>query len=213
MTNSAAAIRSIGHDFPVTDLENVAWNLADAITISTYWNGSNAPRGRSFEARLLWSRAFMYVRFDCEQEGPLIVSDQPDATKKTVELWERDVCEIFVAPDTTDLNRYFEFEVAPTGEWLDLGIVAGPDGRETDWDYSSGMRSAARIDHDLVLLALQVPWKAFGRVPESGDIWAGNLFRCVGTGPDRGYLAWHPTMTDQPNFHVPRRFGSLRFVN
>jgi alpha-galactosidase len=56
-----------------------------------------------------------------------------------------------------------------------------------------------------------VGWEAFGKKPKTGDVWLGNLFRCVGTGISRGYLAWQPTLTDQPNFHVPQVFGSLNF--
>ncbi|MGH9959146.1 MAG: carbohydrate-binding family 9-like protein [Pyrinomonadaceae bacterium] len=37
------------------------------------------------------------------------------------------------------------------------------------------------------------------------------MFRCVGTGKDRGYLAWQPTRTEQPNFHIPKVFGWLIF--
>jgi hypothetical protein len=61
-------------------------------------------------------------------------------------------------------------------------------------------------------MALKVPWSAFGRKPRPGDVWLGNLFRCVGKDPNRGYLAWSPTLTKVPNFHVPERFGEFVFV-
>ena len=31
--------------------------------------------------------------------------------------------------------------------------------------------------------------------------------------PTRGYLAWRPTLTKSPNFHVPSKFGNFRFVS
>jgi hypothetical protein len=34
------------------------------------------------------------------------------------------------------------------------------------------------------------------------------LYRMEGKGP-RLYLAWSPTRTDKPNFHVPAAFGTL----
>jgi hypothetical protein len=58
---------------------------------------------------------------------------------------------------------------------------------------------------------MKVPWTAFGKKPESGDVWLGNLFRQVGSGETRGYLAWSPTMTRTPNFHVPEKFGEFVF--
>jgi hypothetical protein len=39
-----------------------------------------------------------------------------------------------------------------------------------------------------------------------------NLCRCVGEDPDRGYLAWRPTHTAEPNFHVPTAFGTIVFT-
>lgn len=212
MNDRTAIIQYIETDFRVVDLDNEIWRRAKAVTVSTYWNGLAAPDDRSVEARLLWSDSSLYVRFDAVQSEPHVISETPDVTAKTIGLWERDVCEIFVAPDAGDRNRYFEFEIAPTGEWLDLGINVLSDKRETDSDYSSGLEAAARIDDDKVVMALRIPWAAFGAVPLAGGEWAGNLFRCVGSGVARGYLAWQPTLTDRPNFHVPDRFGSFTFV-
>ena len=131
---------------------------------------------------------------------------------KTKGLWDRDVCEIFVAPDRREPRKYFEFEIAPNGEWIDLGIYQKLDERITDWDYNSGMQSAARIEENKITMAIKVEWKAFGKTPKAGDIWRGNLFRCVGAGENRGYLAWSPTETPQPAFHVPEKFGEFEFA-
>ncbi|MBK9214460.1 MAG: hypothetical protein IPM59_02485 [Chloracidobacterium sp.] len=97
----------------------------------------------------------MYVRFDAVQGEPLAVSPKPDLSKKVVGLWDRDVCEIFIAPDKNDANKYFEFEIAPTGEWIDLGIEVTPNGRKTDLEYRSGMTSAARIEKGRVVMAIK----------------------------------------------------------
>jgi alpha-galactosidase len=73
------------------------------------------------------------------------------------------------------------------------------------------MESAARIEKGKVVMAMKIPWTAFGVTPKAGDVWLGNLFRCVGKDPTRGYLAWSPTMTANPNFHVPEKFGEFVF--
>lgn len=199
-------------EISISDLNDTAWKNASQVSITSYWSCRSAPQGRAFEARLLWSDKALYVRFDASQSEPLVVSDKPDLTKKTVGLWERDVCEIFIAPDASQRNKYFEFEIAPTGEWIDLAIEYASQGRKTDLKYSSGMTSAARIEKDRVVMAIKIPWEAFGARPKAGDIWLGNLFRCVGKGPTRGYLAWQPTNTVKPNFHVPEKFGEFHFV-
>ncbi|MGQ0540778.1 MAG: carbohydrate-binding family 9-like protein [Blastocatellia bacterium] len=199
-------------DFPVSELANKSWEKADTMTIDKYWSGKTAPAGRHFEADLLWSDTALYVRFVANQSEPLVVSDRPNLKSKMLGLWDRDVCEIFIAPNTSEPRKYFEFEVAPNGEWIDLAIDLTSGKRDTDWDYVSGMESAAKIEKDRVVMAVKIPWNAFGKTPKAGDVWLGNLFRCIGKDPDRGYLAWQPTMTEVPSFHVPEKFGEFVFT-
>jgi hypothetical protein len=166
---------------------------------------------RHAEARICWSDEALHVRFVGKQQEPLMVADHPNTDKKTIGLWDRDVCEIFLAPDPSKPWRYFEFEAAPNGEWIDLGIEVRPDGRETDWDYASGFTTAAKIEGERLLVGMRIPWSESLPKPRRGDVWRVNVFRCVGPEAPERYLAWQPTRTPEPNFHVPEVFGVLRF--
>jgi hypothetical protein len=210
LTDIVEALRA-GREVAAGDFENPAWARARAAHIARYWSGEEAPAGRRAEARVVWDSEGLAVRFDCRQAEPLVVSGAPRLDRKTMELWDRDVCELFITPEAGPVKHYFEFEVAPTGEWVDLALTALPDGRETDWDFRSGMTAAARVRDGSVTSALRVPWKAFPRTPRAGERWRCNLFRCVGRDPDRGYLAWQPTHTPEPAFHVPEKFGWMVF--
>lgn len=210
ITNVVEAARA-GADVAAGDFEHEAWAGARPVQLARYWSGEEAPPGRRAEARVLWCERALAVRFDCRQEEPPVVSAAPRLDRKTVGLWERDVCEIFVAPDPSAPERYYEFEAAPTGEWLDLAITLRPRGRETDWHYRSGMTAAARLEGPALTVGMRVPWRAFGTAPAAGQRWRVNLFRCVGAHPHRGYLAWQPTRTPEPSFHVPEKFGWLKF--
>jgi hypothetical protein len=206
-------IPQIETDFSIDDFYNANWKKAVEISIEKYWSGDDAPIGRYAKARILWTKSALYVRFEANQKEPLIVNKTPEIKSKTVGLWDRDVCEIFVAPDFYKPEKYFEFEIAPTGEWVDLAIEIFPnEKRETHLDYNSGMKSAAKIEKEKILSAIKIGWKAFGKTPKQNDVWKGNLFRCVGAGNTRGYLAWQPTKTAQPNFHAPRAFGEFKFA-
>lgn len=205
-------IYRVNTDFPASDHENECWGLAEPAIVSTNWDGSVAEAGRHFGASALWSDTAVYFRFFANQKEPLVVAPNPKIDSKTPGLWERDVCEVFIAPDTQHLKQYYEFEVAPTGEWLDLAIDSTGGERITNWEYQSGMEVAARIEEQSPTMAMKIPWEAFGTKPNEGDVWRGNIFRCVGKEPNRGYLAWQPTLTDKPNFHVPEKFGKFAFV-
>ncbi len=205
-------IAHIKKDFLIYEIDKKEWKQAKEIVVDKYWSGENAPVGRQFKAKLLWSDTALYVRFEANQAEPLIVSDKPNLMSKTKGLWDRDVCEIFLVPRKEDFRHYYEFEIAPNGEWIDLGIYQMPDKRETDWDYSSGMQSKSVIGKDKITMAVKIEWKAFGKTPKIGDVWLGNIFRCIGKGETRGYLAWSPTMTKEASFHVPEKFGAFEFV-
>ena len=203
----------IDKEIDLASLNDPQWKKAGEVRIDRYWSGKPAPSGRGFRARLLWSNTAIYVRFEMDQTEPLVVSAHPDTANKTVGLWERDVGEIFIAPDRASPNKYFEFEVAPSGEWIDLRIEVTQKERLTDLEYRSGMTAAARIETGKVLMGMKIPFTAFRKTPKAGDVWLGNIFRCVGLDPNRGYLAWRPTLTKTPNFHVPESFGRLIFDN
>lgn len=205
-------IKRIDADLDVTALFDNAWSSADEVLIDRYWSGGEAPQGRHFRTRALWSDAALHVRFEANRAERIIVSDWPDVSQKTFGLWERDVCEIFIAPARSEPRLYFEFEVAPTGEWLDVAIDLTSGTRTSDWAYASDMNTAAKVELEHIMMAMRIPWTAFGKAPAAGDVWLGNLYRCVGEGPERGYLSWQRTMTPTPDFHVPESFSEFQFV-
>src|SRR3981081_4321239 len=105
-------------DLPVRTFDHPEWNKAQPVEIDRYWSGESAPAGRHCEAGILWSSKALHLRLVGRQAEPLVVSATPQTAKKTMGLWDRDVCEIFIAPDPNVVERYLEFEVAPTGERL-----------------------------------------------------------------------------------------------
>lgn len=210
--NDIIEARQITTDLNVADLESAEWARAQPIQISRYWSGDPAPESRHAEARILWSSQALHVRFVCHQSEPLIVNDRPQQEERTIGLWDRDVCEIFIAPDPAVIERYFEFEAAPTGEWIDIAIHWTPEKRDSDSAFASQMTTAARVETERVTIAMRIPWSEWIPEPQPDQRWRVNLFRCVGKDPDRGYLAWQSTKTPKPNFHVPQAFGWLVFV-
>ena len=210
MTKPVVIVNFIGEDFSASDLDNLAWSVAAPVTIDRQWNGELAAEHRWTDVHCLWSASALYVRFDARQGEPLFLNENPQTSAKTMELWEHDVCELFLAPDREEPRFYAEFEIAPTGEWLDLTVDWRKD-EPRDWEYNSGMDAFSRIESEMVIMVMKIPWAPFGGQPTAGDTWLGNFYRAVGSGETRGYLAWSPTMTDTPQFHVPEKFGEFVF--
>ena len=194
-----------------SDLQNELWESCPAVQITHYWSGELAPSSRFADVRLCWNEEALMVRFVGEQREPLNISEKPIVDRKTLGIWDRDVCEIFLAPDSAHPEKYFEFEAAPSGEWVDLGIAITSSGRQTEWDYESGMKTAVRVKPKQIVVGMTIPWSDRIPKPEAGDEWRANLFRCVGSDEATRYMAWRPTYTAEPNFHIPNAFGLLRF--
>lgn len=192
--------------------DHAAWHLAAPVTIDALWNGTPAPAALGTTARLCWTAHGLWVGFDCTYVE-LDVDAEPDTAVERVGLWDRDVCEIFVrSAREPHAGSYKEFEVAPTAQWCDLAIHQPRV--DVDWRWQSGMRTAAAIDAAAARFraVMQIPFAAFGGVPEAGDRWHANLFRIARAGGKRHYLAWAPTDTPAPDFHVPARFVPLVFA-
>ena len=89
------------------------WNGIKAVAVCNYWSGTEAPKPRHFETRLLWSDRYIHVLFESQTSEELLVAVAPDLNKKTIGLWNGDVVEIFIAPDKDEPRKYFEFEAGP----------------------------------------------------------------------------------------------------
>ncbi|MGH9915952.1 MAG: carbohydrate-binding family 9-like protein, partial [Pyrinomonadaceae bacterium] len=169
-------------DLQASDFNATEWNVAHPVQITKYWSGIEAPAGRHTEARIIWTDHALLVRFNCCQAEPFIISENPVLNTKTIGLWDRDTCEMFVATGQQSPGHYYEFEVSPVGEWLDLQLRLTEEGRETDLVYTSGMTAAAQIISEKeAVIAMRIPWEAFALRPRMGDVWRINLCRCIGT--------------------------------
>jgi len=166
------------------------------------------------EVRGFWTDSHLYLFFICPYRSLNVFRPtQPDAPRRG--LWDRDVVEVFLGDDWRNIRHYREFEVAPTGDWIDLAIdLDRPDG---DRGWRSGWKTAARIDEHAKIwyAATQVPLRSITEAQVTpGTRWRANLYRIDGDGPDpqRRFMCWQPTcvVNRDPN-HVPEHFGTLVF--
>jgi alpha-galactosidase len=104
---------------------------------------------------------------------------------------------------------YQEFEVSPNGLWIDLKISHG----EKEEMHSRLRRRVALDQAAKVWTAeLAIPMKSLTPDFDPKKGWRVNFYRVEGKSEPRFYAAWSPTMTPQPNFHVPAAFGHLVFL-
>ncbi|MBV9301170.1 MAG: carbohydrate-binding family 9-like protein [Acidobacteriaceae bacterium] len=164
------------------------------------------------EIRAFWTDTDLYFLFRCPYTVLNLFLPANNAAPR-VGLWDRDVVEMFLGDDWTNIRHYREFEIAPTGDWIDLAIDL--DRQSYDHTWRSGWQTMAHIDeqHKIWYAAARIPLSAVSSKPvRDGTKWRMNLYRIEGLGPDsqRHFLCWQPTCVQNhdPN-HVPEHFGTL----
>jgi alpha-galactosidase len=92
--------------------------------------------------------------------------------------------------------------------WIDLDISPGAKP-----DLKSGMTRSVHLDEKTHrwTAELAIPLRAITPNFNPHAVWRVNFYRIEGKEEPRGYYAWQPTHTPQPNFHVPAAFGRMRF--
>lgn len=184
-----------------------AWEKASAYSYDHDWRGENSDPQRATEVRLLWTPETLFLRFQCNYR---IISVFPDARADgwRYELWNRDVAETFLQPDSTDPMVYREFEVSPNGYWIDLAVSHGKIE-----ELHSGLRRRVVLDEKTKTWTadLAIPMKSLTPEFDAAHPWRVNFYRIEGDAEPRFYSAWSPTYTPKPSFHVPSAFGTLLF--
>jgi len=186
----------------------VEWQQARPIVFCSDWQGKNPDEQRETQVRVLWSLQTLCLRFECRyRELHMFVDSDPDGRHD--HLWERDVAEAFLQPDPARERYYREFEVSPNGMWIDLDVSPGEFA-----DLKSGLKNSAALDAKAQRWAAEVaiPMRALTPDFDPKTIWRANFYRIEGTKEPRAYMAWQPTGTAEPDFHVPGAFGWLRFA-
>jgi hypothetical protein len=207
--------RFVPEDFvPDGDVSKKAWQDAEWVEFDHDMSGRNRFPQALTRVAACWTRAHAYFAFRCAYTE-LNTYEGEDPSKERWELWNRDVAEIFVNPEPERVNHYYEFEVAPNNQWIDLEIDKDKTPfNDAKWD--SHFTHATHIDErgHVWTCEMRIPVAAMGvtSIP-SGAEWRLNFFRADGHGDDaqRRFLAWS-TIQEGNSFHVPTRFGLIEFV-
>jgi Carbohydrate family 9 binding domain-like len=166
--------------------------------------------GHRTDIRSRWTDRDLYFLFVCPYEK-LNLKPDPVTNAETNHLWDWDVAEIFIGSDFQRIRHYYEFEVSPQGEWVDLDIDRDSMQADKAIKWDSGFANKTRIDaaKKIWYVEMRIPFPAIDkRKPAAGLEYRLNLYRCQGAKPDRKYIAWQST--GKESFHVPEKFGRMK---
>ena len=200
---------------PDGNLEKNVWNEASWIRFNHgAFCGTEYPQSET-RAAAAWSLTNIYFAFRCRYLT-LNIYEGEDPAEERWELWDRDVVEVFINPTPDCITHYYEFEVSPNNQWIDLEI----DKTKNPFYYPawcSGFTHATRIDveNHVWTCEMCIPLTSMlAGAPHPGAEWRLNLYRADGPSPpssQRRLMSW-VTITGGDTFHTPNRFGTIRFM-
>jgi len=155
--------------------------------------------------RIGWRDGALRVRFDGRDDE--IVAT---ITARNGPLWTEDVFEVFLSAQDPP-RLYYEIEVNPLGA-VYAARVDSPElvRRSMRVDTTWNCRGlSARVARGMRRWSakISIPLSEFAE-GKSVQTWRANFFRIDRSRQDE-YSAWSPTFRDPPDFHVPKRFGTL----
>jgi alpha-galactosidase len=196
-------------------MNKAVWRKAAWGEFDHDWRGIRRYPRSATRVASCWTERYAYFAFECPY-STLNLYNAEDTNPEKYGLWERDVVEAFLNPDPERVEHYYEFEVAPNNMWIDLEIdLNRKPFHDPAWD--SHFTHATQLGKGVWTCEMRIPCSPMTSPRYKitpGVEWRGNFFRADGKGNNtkRRLLAWSPTLTAQPNFHVPERFGLIRFV-
>jgi hypothetical protein len=164
----------------------------------------------------LWTPAYVYFAYWCKYRSLNIYAGE-DPAKERWELWNRDVVEAFINPQPERFAHYYEFELAPNNQWIDLEIdLTKTPFNDAGWDSHFEHVTKVDAENKVWMTEMRIPVRSMNvDAIRPGDEWRLNLYRADGPGHDaqRRFMCWS-ALPPGPNksFHQPASFGIIRFA-
>lgn len=207
----------IKSDFiPDANISKAVWsNAKSEATIIKDWKGTKDYPQYKTTVKSLWSDSFLYIIFKApfdklSTNESIKVNEHGDSFG----IWKHDVVELFIT-ENPDIRRYYEFNVSPIGQKIDISHDKSKPEPNYDPNWSSDWKVAVKLDKaaKIWVTEMRIPFSSITQLNAiPGRKLRFNLFRCVGNRPETIFLAMNPTFTETPKFHVPDKFGTLELI-
>jgi predicted TIM-barrel fold metal-dependent hydrolase len=202
-------ITRVPNELAVSGINDPIWDSAANCRMEYSTSDGMARPASGTLVPALYSNGSLYLRYD----APFTELTQFEPARLTSErlgLWDRDVVEAFIGTDTTNEKVYYEFEVAPTNEKLDLMITPEIPDTQKRLEWDSNWESFVKVDNEKKIwtTVMRIPLRALSNAAVNpGDRWRVNFYRIDRA--NRAFLAFNPTLNG--SFHTPARFAWLEF--
>jgi len=193
----------------------VQWDRAEEVRIDRHCT-DGAAGGPVAYVRLLWTDTDLWFHVEVEEAATDRIHNNDE------KVWLGNNIELLLLPRWFSRPFYDEYEFLfnSTGGLNELHWEhAATLETAAKWKAAGLRRSTSRAltfhpDKQGWCLQVRLPFKSLrAETPRPGDYWGLGLYRkhYLSDGAQR-FLAWSPTFTDPPAFHVPSRLGMMVFA-
>lgn len=214
--------KKIKKDFELDEKSNNSiWETAQPIQLMDAITGE--PGRFSTEVRVLYSDNFLYVKFDCEDDYVWAT-----ISERNGQIYNEECVEVFLNPSNCK-HQYYELNLSPKNVVYDACVINSRTPENFQGSIKplfqmniENMKTAVSVNGELNVKGKSKHWQARYAIPfdelygadnvppKPGDIWRANFYRIDSpTKNQQEYYAW--SKTEKPAFHLPWRFGYLRF--
>ncbi len=190
-----------------------------------FFHATDGTPGRQrTNVRLTADNGMLTVDFECLDNPFLGLNTY---TEHNTDLWRQEVFEVFIAAGEDTPKRYLELEINPNNAffaaWVDNQSGMGPENLTMLDHDTHRIRHQVACGEDSWTGTISIPLSLLG--DDGSSIFRLNFYRIVlrtepgsenwECGPDNcDFLCWSPTMSgEEPAFHRPEHFGSLKIVS
>jgi len=197
------------------------WEKAQSMKLVDVITGKD---GRfSTDVQVLYSDKYLYVKFNCEDDYIWGTIEERNG-----QIYNEECVEVFLNPANC-LHQYYELNLSPKNVVYDACVINARTPEKPNEAIKplfqmniDKMKTFVSVEGELDVKGKGKRWQAayaipfdelFGAEnvpPQPGDSWRANFYRI--DSPQTGqqeFYAW--TKTGRPAFHLPWRFGYLRF--
>ena len=202
-------------------MDDPLWEEAESLTLLDAITGK--PGKFSTQVRVLYNKNYLYVGFQCQDDyiwGSVTERDDP--------IWNEECVEVFLNPASCG-HQYYEINVSPKNVVFDACIINSRTPQNSTAKFQSlkewnldDIHTATHVDGKTDIQGKAKSWTAEFAIPfaelygapnippKVGDVWRVNFYRI--DSPEKNQIehyAW--SKTERPAFHLPWRFGYLKF--
>ncbi len=206
------------------DWNKPAWLQRPALSINQHMGEAPLHKPK-VEAKLAWDDECVYVIFRVEDKYVMATAD------KHFDMVCKDSCvEFFFAPRADTEEGYFNLETNCIGSilmfhqygrqinqrWIDLEDLKSI---ELATSLPKGKVISPEIKDDTVwTVEYALPWRMLEKYttvnpPAPGVEWRANFYKCIEQNSHPHWLTWNEIPLPAPDFHQPRHFGIIKFID